>query len=119
MNKNATIPDRVKSDRKVTRAVGVSLASTDRSAKRGVFEQAMKDKERLQAEEQANLEQKLIRQEEEEIKKIRAESNFKATPIKKYKLTLGEVPLKKLTEATSPKLQTTERAAVKDEMSLM
>ena len=47
MNKDATIPDRVKSERKVTRAVGVSLASTDRSAKRGVFEQAMKDKERL------------------------------------------------------------------------
>ena len=46
-------------------------------------------------------------------------SNFKATPIKKYKLTLGEVPLKKLTEATSPKLQTTERAAVKEEMSLI
>lgn len=51
----------------------------------------MKAKDQKKAEEKALEEQERIRQEEEEIKKIRAESNFKATPIKKYRNNLGEV----------------------------
>ena len=40
-----TVPDRVKSEKKATKAVGVNLASTERSVKREKFEQAMKLKE--------------------------------------------------------------------------
>ena len=54
-------------------------------------------------------------QEEEEIKRIRANSNFKATPIKKYKMVMGQVEEKKLTVPREPRLQTHERAAFKDE----
>ena len=115
--KNVTIPDRVKSDKKTTRAVGMSLASNDRSVKREIFEQAMKEKEQKQASEKAQLELERIKQEEEEIKRIRAESNFKATPIMKYRSTLGEVAQKKLTVPVSPELQTRERANFKDESS--
>ena len=42
---NVTVPDRVKSEKKATKAVGVNLASTERSVKREKFEQAMKLKE--------------------------------------------------------------------------
>ena len=75
----------------------------------------MKEKELKKAEEKVIQEQERIRQEEEEIKRIRAQSNFKATPIKKYKNTLGEVALKKLTVPVSPDLVTRERAAFRDE----
>ena len=51
----------------------------------------MKVKDQKKAEDKVLEEQERIRQEEEEIKKIRAESNFKATPIKKYRNNLGEV----------------------------
>ena len=54
------------------------------------------------------------REEEEEIKKIRAQQNFKATPVRKYKNTLGVVEEKKLTVPVGPSLQTLERAKVKD-----
>ena len=93
----------------------MTLASSDRSVKRETFDLAMKEKERLQAEEKARLEQERAREEEEEVRKIRAQSNFKATPIKKYKMSLGVVPERKLTVPVSPKLQTLERAAFKDE----
>lgn len=93
----------------------MSLASNDRSVKRELFEQAMKDKEQKLAEEKTRQELERIRQEEEEIKRFRAQSNFKATPIKKYKNNLGEVVLKKLTVPVSPELQTRERAALKDD----
>lgn len=46
-HKNVAIPDRVKSDRKPTRAVGISLASQDRSVKRDQFDEAMREKERV------------------------------------------------------------------------
>ena len=42
---NVTVPDRVKSDKIATKAVGVNLASTERSVKREKFELAMKRKE--------------------------------------------------------------------------
>ena len=91
------IPDRVKSDKKPTRAVGISLASQDRSVKRDKFDEAMREKERIQAAEKAALEQERLLQEEEEIKRIRANCNFKATPIKKYRMVMGTVEEKKLT----------------------
>ena len=77
----------------------------------------MKAKDQKKAEEKALEEQERIRQEEEEIKKIRAESNFKATPIKKYRNNLGEVQQKKLTVPKSPVFITKERALFKDELS--
>ena len=49
------------------------------------------------------------------MRKIRAASNFKATPIKKYSTKLGPVPEKKLTVPLSPRLQTHERATFKEE----
>ena len=97
--------------------MGISLASQDRSVKREIFDQAMKVKDQKKAEEKVLEEQERIRQEEEEIKKIRAQSNFKATPIKKYKNNLGEVQMKKLTVPKSPVLETKERALFKDELS--
>ena len=39
------MPDRVKSEKRATKAVGINLASTERSVKREQFEQAMKVKE--------------------------------------------------------------------------
>ena len=95
----------------------MSLASEDRSVKREIFEQAKKEKDQKKAEEKALEEQERIRQEEEEIKRIRAQSKFKATPIKKYKNNLGEVPMKRLTVPKSPELVTKERAAFKEELS--
>ena len=93
----------------------MSLTSQERSVKRGLFEQAMREKERLQDEEKARQEQERIRYEEAEIKRIRAQSNFKATPIRKYSNKLGNVSEKKLTVPKSPRLQTQERAVFKDE----
>ena len=75
----------------------------------------MKDKELQLAKDQAREDQVKQREEEEEIKRIRAESNFKATPIKKYRCGLGSVAQKKLTIPVSPKLVTNDRATFKDE----
>jgi hypothetical protein len=113
--KNVTIPDRIKSDKQVTRAVGVTLASDRRSVKRGLFEQAIREKERFQQEEKAQLELERLQQEEEEVKKIRAASNFKATPIMKYRNNLGAVEERKLTVPVAPTFKTAERAALKQE----
>ena len=77
----------------------------------------MKVKDQKKAEEKVLEEQERVRQEEEEIKKIRAQSNFKATPIKKYRINLGEVQQKKLTVPKSPVFITKERALFKDELS--
>ena len=38
MKKGVVIPDRVKSDKKATKAVGISLASNQRSVKRELFD---------------------------------------------------------------------------------
>ena len=73
----------------------------------------MREKERLKAEEEARLEQERQLAEEAEVRKIRAESNFKATPIKHYSSKLGVVPEKKLTVPREPKLQTHGRAALR------
>ena len=95
--------------------MSVTLASNERSVKRELFEQLMKEKERKKAEEKALLEAERLRQEDEEINKVRAQQHFKANPIKKYKNTLGEVARKKLTVLVSPELVTQERAAFKDQ----
>lgn len=89
MNKAVVIPDRVRSDRKTTKAVNMRLVSNDRSMQRELFDQAIKEKEMIQAEQKAQQEEERLRLEEEEVRKIRAASNFKATPIKKYRNTLG------------------------------
>ena len=59
--KNVAIPDRVKSDKKATKAVEMKLASNNRSVKREIFDQAVKEKERLKCEEMALKEQERIR----------------------------------------------------------
>jgi len=64
----------------------------------------MREKERLKAEEEAKMEEQRRLEEEEEVRKIRAASTFKATPIMKYKNTLGAVPERKLTVPVPPKL---------------
>ena len=76
----------------------------------------MRDKEKLKDEERARQEQARLLAEEEEVRKIREQSNFKATPIKHYKNNLGAVPEKKLTVPVEPKLQTYQRAAMKSDM---
>lgn len=46
MNKNASLPDKIRSDKQATRAVGINLSSNERSVKRGLFEQVKRDKAR-------------------------------------------------------------------------
>jgi len=73
-----------KSSKLTTQAVEVELASEKRSVKRELFESARKEKEMRLAEEKA-AEEEIRRQEEEaEIRRIRLESTFRATPIHKY-----------------------------------
>ena len=50
---NLAVPEKVKSNKKTTRAVGMSLASQDRSVKREIFELAKKEKDQKKAEEKA------------------------------------------------------------------
>ncbi len=45
MNKDVVIPDRVKSEKKITKAVSMRLVSNDRSLKRELFDQSMREKE--------------------------------------------------------------------------
>ena len=96
----------------------MSLASSERSIKRELFEQAKKEKE-LEAQ-KLNEEKELERQkkEEEEVKKFRQQCHFKATPIKRYKSTLGTVEEKKLTVPIAPKLTTKERADFKSNLDI-
>lgn len=114
MNKNGSLPDKVKSDKQATKAVGITLQSNERSVKREMFEQMKKEKARQLDEELQQQEQERIRREVEEVKKIRANSNFKATPIKKFSNKLPEVARKDLTVPQSPVFQTLERAALRD-----
>ena len=79
----------------------------------------MREKERIKAEEAAKAEQERILAEEAEVRRIRQECNFKATPIKHYSMKLGQVPDKKLTVPREPKLQTIERAAMRQDMQDM
>ena len=78
------------------------LVSNERSLKRELFDQTIREKEQAQAEEKARQEEERQRLEEEEIRKISAASNFKATPIKKYRNTLGTVTDKSLTVPVGP-----------------
>ena len=116
MNADGTMPQKVKSDKKATKAVGIKLVSDERSVKRELFEQQMREKERIKAEEAAKAEQERILAEEAEVRRIRQECNFKATPIKHYSMKLGHVPDKKLTVPREPRLQTIERAAMRQDM---
>ena len=79
----------------------------------------MREKERIKAEEAAKAEQERILAEDAEVRRIRQECNFKATPIKHYSMKLGHVPDKKLTVPREPKLQTIERAAMRQDMQDM
>ena len=55
-----------------------------------------------------------LAEEEEEIKQIRANSNFKATPVKHYANRLPGVEEKHLTVPKSPEFETTKRALFKE-----
>ena len=114
--KPVDLNERIKSEKKTTKAVGMKLVSDERSVKREEFEAAMREKEKLKAEEQARLELERQEAEAEEVRKIRAASNFKATPIKHYRLVVGSVPERKLTVPQEPKLQTCERAAMRNDL---
>ena len=85
------------------------FASQERSKKRELFEQIKRDKELAQKEEQEKLEQEQLKKKEEEIKKIRAQQNFKATPVKFYSKQLPVIEEKSLTVPVGPKLTTKER----------
>ena len=105
--------DRVKSNRKLTKPVGMSLASQERSTKRELFEQAKREKEEELRVQQELFAQEKQLQEEEEIRKLRQEINFKATPIRRYRFKVGQTEEKKLTVPISPKLTTQDRADFK------
>ena len=66
------------------------------------------------AEEKAAEEETRRQEEEAEIRRIRLESTFIATPIRKYQLKLGEVEPTQLTKPLSPRLTTKERAETKE-----
>ena len=96
----------------------MSLASSERSIKRELFEQAKKEKE-LEAQklnEEMQLEKQ--RKEEEEVLKFRQQCHFKATPIKRYRSTLASIEEKKLTVPIAPKLTTKERADFKQNLDI-
>lgn len=95
-----------KSSRQTTQAVEVELASDRRSVKRELFESAKKEKELRLAQETAAEEERLRQEEEAEIRRIRLESTFRATPVHKYNLKLGEVEPTRLTKPISPQLTT-------------
>ena len=52
----------------------------------------------------------------EEIKKIREDSIFKATPIRKFKPISSVVTEKVLTVPVAPKLSTASRASLRDDL---
>ena len=100
MNNNAMSCERVKSDKKLTKPIGLSLASQERSVSRELFEQVKKEKQMTQerdAEEQAKVQGLL---EAEEVKKLRAKQVFKANPIRHYSLGINSssVTRKELTQ---------------------
>lgn len=92
----------------------MNLSSTDRSARRAAFEEQLKEKAELQAQElREQQEQQRIR-EENEIREIRKQTCFKATPIKMDPdFACRPVEPKKLTEAIGFNLRTGERAEMK------
>ena len=55
------VGQRVKSDKKATKAVGISLSSSKRSVKREQFNEELREKERLLAEQKALEEQESLR----------------------------------------------------------
>ena len=57
--------------------------------------------------------QKIV-DEEEEVRRIREQQKFKATPVKHYKLNLGYVSPRKLTQPVEPNLQTNKRAELRE-----
>ena len=62
--------------------------------------------------------QEIKRKEEEEVRKIREQMVFKASKIKKYKFVVPESAIehRPLTVPQPPKLQTAERAQLKDDL---
>lgn len=75
----------------------------------------MKEKQLIQeqeADEQARIQAEM---EEEEVRQLREQTVFKATPIKHYEMKMGKVSPKKLTVPVGPSFKTDERARLKDE----
>jgi Targeting protein for Xklp2 (TPX2) domain len=89
--------ERIKSEKKPTVPVAMSLASQERSVRRELFEQVKKEKQLMLDEIEAKQAKDKAVEEIEEVKRIREQSIFKATPIKHYHISMGKVSPKKLT----------------------
>jgi hypothetical protein len=83
--------------------------------KRDLFEQVKKEKQLMLEAIEAQAARARATEEEEEVRRIREQSVFKATPIKHYTINLGKVSPKKLTQPCGPTLQTAQRAHLRDE----
>ena len=95
-----------------------SLATESRSKQREQFDSAVRQKQEAQQqrEEQERLQKE--QDEQEEIAELRRQSQFRATPIKKYSaVEVGvNVPVKDLTCPVGPNLETYKRAECKKNM---
>lgn len=77
-----------------------------RAQKRMEFEQVMREKERLAAQQRLALEQERQRQEQETVQRLRSTSTFRSQPIKHYKPVEIKPSEKPLTSPKSPHLAT-------------
>lgn len=68
---NAEAPERVKSEKKPTVAVEMSLASQERSAKRKLFEQVKREKHIEMEKQEEEETRKKLEMDEEEVRQIR------------------------------------------------
>ncbi len=85
-------------------APDIFLHTEARAAKRGEFDQAIKEKERLADQIKQELEAERLRRDQEEIQQLRIKSNFKAQPIKQYKPIEIKPSERPLTVPKSPNL---------------
>jgi hypothetical protein len=90
--------------RKKSATPGGFLHTEVRALKRGEYDQAMKEKERLADQIKQDLEAERLRREQEETQRLRTKSNFKVQPIKQYKPIEIRPSEKPLTEPKSPNL---------------
>lgn len=78
-----------------------------RAQKRFEFEQSMKEKERLAAQQRLMYEQERQRQEQELIQRLRSTTTFKSQPIKHYKPVEVKPSEKPLTSPKAPQFRPT------------
>lgn len=88
----------------MTEFIEFQLNTDQRAKEREFFEQLLKEKEEKLATAKLLEEQKRIKEEQEEIIRLRKMAEYKAQPVKKYKEVIIQ-PSNKITEPVSPNFQ--------------